>query len=423
MNLASEVLFGITAFDRPDHLTRLCESIRRYYPDVAVTVANNGKQPVRQSTLDLGVTEVSLPYDVGLSACRNALADRCCLPYMLLLEDDFVFCEGTCIEKFQDVLQANLSIGVVGGDAAGLNTNIREGVANVFDGLSLVGSSAPSSWTKEGVLYRPCEYVLNFALFRQAMLVDHRWDPDLKLAEHWDYFFSVKRAGKWGVAYVPEVVVLHDRGGRTAEYARMRGRAASYVKILDAKWNRANKAEINANLILLNDALARAGLFFWLIGGALLHFVRDGRMDNDTDVDFAFWQSDQPLMLQAIEELQSVGFEKFCRFCDETDHPTEYTLKKDGVKYEFFETRKLLPLFAWNAYDGATKYVRGTPAHGFTTVEHLGRQWRVTNNLDEYLVAVYGCDWRTPQPGWNWQNSTCTINKIEMSRCAKRTLP
>jgi hypothetical protein len=179
---------------------------------------------------------------------------------------------------------------------------------------------------------------------------------------------------------------------------------------------------INPNLVLLHDTVSRTGLFFWVIGGALLHFTRSGRMDMDADVDFAFWQEDQAVMLQAIEELQAAGFEKFCCFCDETDHPTEYTLKKDGVKYEFFEMRRAPSLFVWNAYDGPTKYVRGTPAHGFAVVEYLGRLWRVTNNVNEYLLAVYGSDWHIPQSDWNWQQSICTIDRVEMSRYAKRTL-
>src|SRR5262245_50391305 len=70
--LTDRVTFGITAFERPQHLVKLVDSLLRYYPSARIIVADNGHQ---KAVLPTQVEVLNLPHDCGLSAARNALID------------------------------------------------------------------------------------------------------------------------------------------------------------------------------------------------------------------------------------------------------------------------------------------------------------------------------------------------------------
>lgn len=95
------ITFGITAFDRPEHLQRLVVSIGHFHPGARVVVADNGRQ---RPELPEWVELIALPYDVGLSAARNALIDRLDREFLVLLEDDFELTGETRLEHWIDVL-------------------------------------------------------------------------------------------------------------------------------------------------------------------------------------------------------------------------------------------------------------------------------------------------------------------------------
>ena len=62
----------IKTFERPAVFRRLVQSIRRLYPSLPIVVADDSREPIRLS----GVETVSLPYDSGIAAGRNAGLDR-----------------------------------------------------------------------------------------------------------------------------------------------------------------------------------------------------------------------------------------------------------------------------------------------------------------------------------------------------------
>src|SRR5262245_41854678 len=79
--LAHRLSLGISTFARPDCCLRLVESIREYYPDVSVIVADDSTLEHRAQLTplfkDLHLQLHWLPYDSGLSAKRNAVVRAC----------------------------------------------------------------------------------------------------------------------------------------------------------------------------------------------------------------------------------------------------------------------------------------------------------------------------------------------------------
>ena len=97
--------FAIKSFLRPQALWRLLESISAYYPQAPITVVDDGDIQSSRDTdseaccawieADSRTTLESLPFGLGVSAGRNQLVDRTTRPYILFLDDDFCFADGT----------------------------------------------------------------------------------------------------------------------------------------------------------------------------------------------------------------------------------------------------------------------------------------------------------------------------------------
>ena len=189
----SDVTFAITAFERPHHLRKLVESIRKYYPHAQIIVGDNGNQ---KASLPSDVKVFDLPFDCGLSATRNFLIDQTPTEFFLLLEDDFEFTDETHVELLADVLDYDAEVGVVGGTlyCGKIKQHYAVDIHRFRHTLSLEPSRGSFRATPNGVVYQICDMCFNFALFRRSMLTEHRWHGHLKVGEHCPFFEAVKAA-------------------------------------------------------------------------------------------------------------------------------------------------------------------------------------------------------------------------------------
>ena len=223
------VTVGITAFDRPDKLRRCLTSLWARYPSARVIVADNGCQHVDAATLcpkNGTVRYVKLPYDAGLSACRNAIVDRLETPLLLLMEDDFVVDERCNLDAMLDVVTAHPDIGVCGAmHEMSYRSSVKAATPCGFFGTDVVFLRSPAHHAPRGTKFHMAEFVSNFALFRREFLATHRWKNDLKVGEHIEFYLRVRREGRWLVAFTGESQIGHDREGRDSDYKAKRGRA------------------------------------------------------------------------------------------------------------------------------------------------------------------------------------------------------
>ncbi|MCA9174294.1 MAG: glycosyltransferase [Planctomycetales bacterium] len=219
------VTFGITTFDRPKLLANLVRSILKRYPTARIVVANNGK---RMPRLPDCVKVLQLEFDCGLSAARNAIVDQLQTPYLLILEDDFLFIPETHIEPMLEVLEADAEVGCVGGALRDVNGRVACYALDIEvfrDRMEVREATHRVRITPAGSPYRLCDMVWNFCLFRREMLQDHRWDDRLKVGEHCPYFHQVKLGAKWRVATTNATAIYHVPQKRPADYLQYRQRA------------------------------------------------------------------------------------------------------------------------------------------------------------------------------------------------------
>lgn len=218
MPLKNEITFLIKTFERPKIALRLIKSIREFYPDVRVIVADDGqKYPLQQQAVhNLGNVDIlKLPYDTGLSEGRNKLMEATETPYFLLLDDDFVFTHETIIERLLPFLRAGVF------DIAGGALRLNGQKVVHFEGfIEKVGTTLHCTHKRHVTTPSRCDVILNFFAASTDKILKVKWNPVYKMGEHLDFFWRCKDAGI-KVGYVPNVIADHVPY-RTKEYNSIR---------------------------------------------------------------------------------------------------------------------------------------------------------------------------------------------------------
>ncbi len=169
-----------------------------------------------------------------------------------------------------------------------------------------------------------------------------------------------------------------------------------------------------------NDVLSGTALSgrFWVWGGMLLGWAREGRLlgsDLD-DADFAVLAEDEELLLDAVGALEDAGFRRAFRFRDNDGRVTEYTFVRHEAKFEFF-------LF-FPGTDGAARhyFVYSESPNGLLQLEckldpqplrsfdFLGRKWLKAKDHEKELEAIYG-DWRAPNSTWSALDDRAIVSR------------
>ncbi len=172
----------IKTFERPRVLSRLVTSIKRTYPDLNMIVVDDSRKPRPLP----GVEWISLPFDSGVSAGRSEGLSRVKTPYMLLLDDDFIFYSRTGLRAALNEMTKYPQIDIMGGAVvnlpflkvadyrrAGLFLTVKEPVRR------------PGSYIGPFPVYNK---VPNFYIARTERLRLVDWDPQIKRIDHADFF-------------------------------------------------------------------------------------------------------------------------------------------------------------------------------------------------------------------------------------------
>lgn len=180
--LNSQLTAMIKTFERPQALRRLVASIRRRYPNLPVVVVDDSRQPSALAGVDL----VTLPFDSGVSAGRNAGLARVTTPYILVLDDDFVFYRRTALTQAVEWLEAYPRIDILGGRVVNLPlytcVDYRRG--NLYP-TNAPPTLPPGSQVGGLPVY---DRVANFYIARTERLRLVGWDPQIKRLDHTEFF-------------------------------------------------------------------------------------------------------------------------------------------------------------------------------------------------------------------------------------------
>ncbi|XP_006833717.1 PREDICTED: beta-1,4 N-acetylgalactosaminyltransferase 2 [Chrysochloris asiatica] len=207
------VTIATKTFLRPQKFMILLQSIRKYYPDLTVIVADDSKEPLKIN--DSHVEYYTMPFGKGWFAGRNLAISQVTTKYVLWVDDDFLFNDKTKIEVLVDVLEKT-ELDVVGGSVLG----------NVFQFKLLLeqGENGDCIHRKTGS-FRPLDnfpncvvtsVVVNFFLAHTEQLRKVGFDPRLQRVAHSEFF--IDGLGSLFVGSCPEVIVSHQPHSKVLDW-------------------------------------------------------------------------------------------------------------------------------------------------------------------------------------------------------------
>lgn len=215
-SMDERITICIKTFNRPDCCRNLIQSIRVFYPSITILVADDGDVPFECN--DANVKIFTMPFDSGLSAGRNLLVASATTPYVIIFDDDFVFESSSKFESALDTLETNEDLDIIGFSMK--NQKPYHGCFEKLNDHTLRLNKLESYGTSRNG-YKLYHIILNCFIARTAVLRKHKWDEDLKMVEHSEFFWRGR--GVLKITYFPEIVVSHKQK-RTAAYSKFRNR-------------------------------------------------------------------------------------------------------------------------------------------------------------------------------------------------------
>ncbi len=228
--LNEQITVLVKTFLRPRTLHRLLTSIRRFYPALPILVVDDS--PDAQPIPGTAIETVILPYDSGLSVGRMEGLKRVQTPYVLLLDDDFVFYRHTRLSQALALMQQHPAIDIMGGAVVNLPffTTADYQQATVYP-----TAAAPTYPPGTHIGGLPTlDKVANFFFARTDRLRLVEWDAKLKLVEHADFFTRAR--GILTTVYNRDFRCLHARTPFDKTYMGKRNNYLPYVVYLQKKY-------------------------------------------------------------------------------------------------------------------------------------------------------------------------------------------
>jgi hypothetical protein len=258
---------AFTTIDRPQVAQRLIRSVRKYFGDLPIYVADQSRHIDAMSTF-YAVNNVDLtrmPYDIGVTASRNLLASKIKEDYFVLCDDDFVFGTRTDFREAMRILETVPEIGIVGGRLIDFDDG-EEYIRNwelflEYDTEQKILFSIPiydlAPKTREiaGIRFYLCDAVLNFAVFRRSMFsAGVKWDERFKSnGEHEDFYLNLKINTCFRVVHLPTMIAYHHHPKEYSAYrSRLRDRNDGWKFFLE-KWGLGQHLEVGLGVRTIDD--------------------------------------------------------------------------------------------------------------------------------------------------------------------------
>ena len=224
----NDITVLIKTNDRFKCLDRLLKSLFKFYPNIKVLIADDGRKDYKEAILKkyfkYDITYYVLDYDMGLSYGRNFLLKKVKTPYFLLCDDDFVFDKKTNIVKTLNMIKKE-KLDILGGYVRNYKTvsSFKDNIVLFIE--KIIRYELPSNYIgsfeeKNQVLtvnyrihdfpdYEETDIVLNFFIGRTNSIKKMGgWDNNLKLQEHTEFFYRAK-LNKLKVAFTNSFSVKH----------------------------------------------------------------------------------------------------------------------------------------------------------------------------------------------------------------------
>lgn len=277
----SKVAIIVKTYLRDGFIQRLVHSINEHFP-LSYKLYIGDEKPLSVSKNELykklennghyiEIFEEPKPFPVGVA--RNRLYARTNKePYILRLDDDYIFTEETNINNMLLLLNYSRSAGAVSGfekEQTTVNDN-KHNINNYQQGYfykkdtSIYKFSIPIDFWHwryyKNVRFQVVDFTSNFLLIKKEVLEKQKWNEELLFrGEHTDFMLDLKKNG-WLLMLTPDSIHVHDESGidKKEEYkyevsVDTKISKKIHDKILMNKWGIKNKKRINLKTNILDN--------------------------------------------------------------------------------------------------------------------------------------------------------------------------
>jgi glycosyltransferase involved in cell wall biosynthesis len=209
-----EVTALIKTFLRDDYLFTAVSSLRRYYPEIKIIVADDGycSEEKELRLKEAGVSKyIALPWNRGVSRGRNVLIDACETPYCLIGDDDFYYTDETRLGDMVKMMEvADLAGGAL--RYMGVLQHYEANLEWVPESKGLIHREINRNYlTYEGIQYGEADLTFNFFVTKTTLARKVRWEESIQVIfEHEDFFMAGYERGMKAV-YCPNSIVTHRK--------------------------------------------------------------------------------------------------------------------------------------------------------------------------------------------------------------------
>ena len=217
--------------------TKICvNSLQQFYTDAKIYIADqnapSGDMIHFYETHNIEYYYV--PFDCGLSYCRNLLIDKVKEPYLMWGDNDFLFTEHHGLDNAITILNNYKNIGFVGGSV--FKNNKMEHYERLLSYMPDYGVliytplevTQPEKHIIGNIDFYYCDMTFNYVICRTTILHLNkklRWNENLKVRyEHSDAFLRIKMFSDYRVVYCPSMQVVHNHLPTSPEYHQLRYR-------------------------------------------------------------------------------------------------------------------------------------------------------------------------------------------------------
>ncbi|XP_066272574.1 beta-1,4 N-acetylgalactosaminyltransferase 1-like [Branchiostoma lanceolatum] len=227
-DISRKITIITKTFIRYASIRKLLSSIRKFYPNIRVVVADDSR-PVEDLQAE-NVDHFVMPFAAGWFAGRNLAVSQVTTPYLLWVDDDFVFVPETKLENLLEVLE-NTKLDLVAGTVG--RTGIRYTKMDIVPGDENGDCLRIHDLHHWGPVpgFPQCRLstrVTNFFLARTDSVRAVGFDPVYTRSAHTQFFMAA--IGRLRVASCDHVRIDHV-SDKPAEYKKFRNEGGDYTKV------------------------------------------------------------------------------------------------------------------------------------------------------------------------------------------------
>ncbi|XP_072549813.1 beta-1,4 N-acetylgalactosaminyltransferase 2-like [Salminus brasiliensis] len=220
-DINSLVTIATKTFLRYAELKVLISSIRQFYPDIKIIIADDSLKP--ENVSGKNIEHYIMPPAQGWFAGRNLAISQVTSKYFLWVDDDYVFHDKTRIERFVEIMEAVPELDVLGGDVDGnqfyFSLTYDEGDEDEGGCMRRIHNKAHSPLPGFDGCFL-VDGVVNFFLARTDAVRRVGFDPFLKRVAHTEFF--IDGLGALMVATCNGLSVGHQRRNWISLYSKYR---------------------------------------------------------------------------------------------------------------------------------------------------------------------------------------------------------